>query len=311
MRLALTALVLAACVRHNDALIRDLESSSEPQPELDAVLDDPFRPVALRDGPVSAEFDFSEHDLPFLEGRLNGARVGILLDTGSTAVSLTGPAADAGRVYLPRRGAVSVVTPGDESPHRLAAFESLAIGPFAFGSGAAAVAQRESSSRTARGWIGSRYAIVGSTVLSHFRVTIDFGRSTVRLERHGQAPRPGTLLARVQLGEIRTWMLVDSGATRLGLEPWAAHELGLIDSVELERFAKRAGATGGGRRKTVRVDRMTVAGREFRRVRATVLNTFGKRKHGGRRVAGLLGLAGLGKLVWTLDYATRDLDVSD
>ncbi len=307
---ALCVLALA-CVRNNDALIQELEASSGARPTLDAILETPLDPAPFLSGPNELEFSILHADLPFVEGAINGQPLPLLLDTGSSAVSLTGPGARHVGLYLPARPEVRIVTPGNESPHRLGAYTSMTIGTFELGAGAAAVPRRESHTRHGGPRIGNRYAIVGSTILSHFRVTFDFAKRRVRLSRHHQTPRPGMLLASVRVGTQTYAMLVDSGAHRLTLEPWAALELGLIDESTRIRFEKREGATGSGRRKSLRLDRVDVAGREFRRVRATVLNTFGEARQEGRRVAGLLGLAGLGKLVWTLDYATRELEVRD
>ncbi|MDH3591828.1 MAG: retropepsin-like domain-containing protein, partial [Planctomycetota bacterium] len=142
------------------------------------------------------------------------------------------------------------------------------------------------------------------------RVTFDFARNEVTLEPHGQPARPGMLLVNVTING-RSWpMLVDSGASRLTLEPWAAVELGQLEGQRQPEFAKQVGAAGSGKRRTVRLKAITVAGRTFSNVKTYVINTFGELRFSGRRVAGLLGLRGFGKLVWTLDYATRDLEVS-
>ncbi len=87
--------------------------------------------------------------------------------------------------------------------------------------------------------------------------------------------------------------LVDSGANHLALEPWVTRELGLK-----------------GRR--VLLETVEVAGRTFKNTRARVLATFGNVKDkDGKRPAGLLGLAGFGDLVWTLDYGRKHLTVEE
>jgi predicted aspartyl protease len=107
------------------------------------------------------------------------------------------------------------------------------------------------------------------------------------------------------------WLLVDSGASRLALEPWAALELGLITEAEAARHAKRAGASGGGRTTRLRVGPVEVAGLTVPSVKAIVVNTFDGAADGDIRPAGLLGLAAFGDRVWTLDYGRRRLAVEE
>ena len=103
-------------------------------------------------------------------------------------------------------------------------------------------------------------------------------------------------------------LMVDSGATAVFLEPWAALELDLISTERAKRHETRARAAADALHSRFTLDRVAVAGRAFRDVDAAAVNTFGTLASGqGFRPGGLLGLKGFGDLVWTLDYGTRTL----
>ena len=142
IRLLAVALVVAACARNNDRILEDLERNSSGRPDLDRVLDDPMRPLALEKTGGRETYAMLDDDLPFVTGVINDREIAFLLDTGSSAVSLTGPAARLTGVYVPARRDVRIVTPGNESPHRMAAFESLGLGAFRFGPGDSKAAMR-------------------------------------------------------------------------------------------------------------------------------------------------------------------------
>lgn len=303
-RLALL-LLATACAHSNVRLAGELEREAvaRPRPELDAVLAEPDR--AVPGSLQAAAFPMQPGELPAVRGRVNGAPLTLLLDTGSTHVYLSGRGARAARVYVPPGDEVGIVTPGDHTPYRLCAFARLEIGPLAFGPGVAAFPLWEAA--------GGKHhdCIVGGSILSHFRVTFDFRRREVRLEPHGQRATAGTLFTEARIAGRSYWLLVDSGATRLGLEPWAALELGLISEAEVARHVKRPGASGGGRTTRLRVGPVEVAGLTVPSVKAMVVNTFDGEVDGEIRPAGLLGLAAFGERVWTLDYGRKRLAVEE
>jgi len=105
----------------------------------------------------------------------------------------------------------------------------------------------------------------------------------------------------------RILLLVDSGATTVFLEPWAAQELDLITADEAARHGRRARTLADALFTRVTLDRVEVAGHAFAGIDAAVVDTFGPIVSPDFRPGGLLGLRGLGDLVWTLDYGTQTL----
>jgi hypothetical protein len=236
---------------------------------------------------------------------VNGVELPLVLDTGSSFPMLSGPAARQARLYVPPADPVRTISPGFDARYRLGVFDTLSLGNLGFGRGVTLIPEREASA--SRG----AYGIVGCSVLGHFRITFDFDARRVHLQPHGQLADHQPLFAGVRIGDRRFAMLVDSGASRVFLEPWAARELGLISEAEAERYADKSEAFRGGRlQAALRLEILEVAGKTFRDVRAGVAHTFGdERSKDGARLGGLLGLAGLGKHVWTLDFATGTLSV--
>jgi predicted aspartyl protease len=286
-------------------LIDDLEraAAARVRPEFDALLAEPDRSVAGM--PRAATLRMVPGDLPSVQGRVNGRSMTLLLDTGATHVYFGGRGARRAQVYLPAAAEIDIVTPGDRSPWRLCVFDTLQLGPMAFGPGVAALPVREAGG-------GQRHeCVVGGSVLSHFRVTFDFKGREVRLAPHGGPAAAESLFTEAKVNGRPFWLLVDSGASRLVLEPWAAVELGLMDEEEAARHRKRDGASGGGRRTRLRLDAVEVAGTRFRAVKALVVDTFTDVDADGVRPAGLLGLAAFGDRIWTLDYGTRRLVVEE
>jgi hypothetical protein len=103
-------------------------------------------------------------------------------------------------------------------------------------------------------------------------------------------------------------LMVDSGATAVFLEPWAALELDLISPERAKRHETRAKEASDALHSRFTLDSVAVTGRVFRDVDAAAVNTFGERRApDGVRPGGLLGLKRFGDLVWTLDYGTRTL----
>ena len=296
--LATAALLLAACGRSNESILRELERDD---PRLDAVLERGGAAVPAR-GDLRATTLPMRGRIPTVDGSVNGVGMPLVLDTGTSHVSLAGPAARDARVHVPRREATSVLAPGHDVPHRLAVFETLDVGGMSCGPGVATVADREASH-----WRG---AIVGCSVLSRFRVTFDFRRDEVRLAPHGGPGYAHTLFTQVEVNGKPYWMLVDSGASRVVLEPWMAVDLGLITQEEAVGLATKAERETGVRRARVRLETVKVSGREFPDVPGWVLATIagGSETH-GTPVGGLLGLKAFGPLAWTLDFGAKRLTV--
>jgi predicted aspartyl protease len=296
------AALLAGCAYSNEAILAELDARREPSPGLEAAID--------RGGPASLLATAREAALPMLPGkvpavlgRLNGVEMPLALDTGTSAVMVTAEAARDAGLYLSPRPAEPVIGAGHAAAHRVGAFSEIELGPNRFGPGVCTVAVNDRPGR----WMElrtKRYAIVGCSVLSHFRVTFDFARREVRLAPAGRPAAGASLGARVEVNGRPCFLLVDSGATKLFLEPWAALEAGLLTPERAKRHEARAGRMDDALFTELTLESVRVAGRTFRDVDAAAVSTFG---HERRGPAGLLGLAGFGRLVWTVDYGTRTL----
>jgi len=296
--------VLAACAYSNHAILAGLEAR-EPVPTLDVAIErGGAAPAAglLRE----ATLPMVKGKVPAVKGRINGVEMPLVLDTGTSAVTVTAEAARDARLYLPRRHPVTSVSPGYVATIRECAFESLELGPNRFGAGVATVPLDERPGR----WMDlgtERYAIVGCSVLSHFAVTFDFARKEVRLRPTGRPAYANTLFTSIGVNGKPFLLMVDSGATAVFLEPWAALELGLISPERAKRHEAKAAHGSGALFSRFTLDSVAVPGHVFRDVEGAAVNTFGGETQEGLRPAGLLGLKGFGDLVWTLDYGTRKL----
>jgi len=296
--------VLAACAYSNHAILAGLEAR-EPVPTLDGAIERAgAAPAAglLRE----ATLPMVKGKVPAVKGRINGVEMPLVLDTGTSAVTVTAEAARDARLYLPRRHPVTSVSPGYVATIRECAFESLELGPNRFGAGVATVPLDERPGR----WMDlgtERYAIVGCSVLSHFAVTFDFARKEVRLRPTSRPAYANTLFTSIGVNGKPFLLMVDSGATAVFLEPWAALELGLISPERAKRHEAKAGDASGALFSRFTLDSVAVPGHVFRDVEGAAVNTFGGETQEGLRPAGLLGLKGFGDLVWTLDYGTRKL----
>ena len=231
-----------------------------------------------------------------------------LLDTGTTHVVVSGDAARDCGLYLPPGRSVALVTPGYEARFRLGAPESLVLGGATLAGGIAVVGEHESGVARRLGVRGRRHATVGASVLSNFRIVLDFGQREVVLEPHGGEPFAGVLWAEVTVNGRKCLMLVDSGASGVFLEPSFARALGLIDDREVERHQRKAESAKGARFTPVRVERLAVGEHEFKDISAHVVNVVdGEASLERIPRGGLLGLAGLGPHRWMIDYAKRQL----
>jgi hypothetical protein len=161
---ACVLLLAAACARSNESLLRDLEADgrAHPRPDLERVAGG-TDPVAVAPAaPPAATLAWLRGRLPTVAGSVNGVAMPLVLDTGTSAVTLSGPAARAAGVYVPAREPVAVTSPGYDTPHRLAVFERLGLGDLHFGAGVATVAMHERRDAYEVG--STRYGIVGGAV---------------------------------------------------------------------------------------------------------------------------------------------------
>jgi len=308
------ALALGGCVADNRALLAELEASARAHPrrELD--------PVALRvAGAVPAlgrlrpaALRMLPGKLPAVSGLVNGHPLPLLLDTGATLVTLSAQGAREVGLYLPPGSSARVAAPGNRTRHRIGVFETLELGGLRFGPGAATIPESAAYRFRPAGGGSRAYGIVGLTVLGRFRLHFDFARREVRLDPCPGVGAAGSLWVPVEISGKRYWLLVDSGAERVVLEPWVALELGLIKAREAKELSQRGEGFGRARRNGVRLPGLSVASRSFGPRSAWIVHTFGEDyPKGGFRPGGLLGLAGFGKLVWTVDFAARQLRVED
>jgi hypothetical protein len=300
-------LLLVGCAYSNAGILDELEARARdaPSPALDRVIEReelpafalPARAVAL---------PMLRAKVPAVMGRINGVEMPLVLDTGTSAVVLPAEAARDAGLYLPPGEPAAVVGPGHTGTNRLGAFATIELGPNRLGAGLALVPLDDRPGR----WMElgtDRYAIVGCTVLSHFRVTFDFRKREVRLAPTGLAGSASPLFTESLVNGRPLLLLVDSGATSVFLEPWAAQDLDLITEERAKRHGKRARSLSDALFTRFTLDRVEVAGRAFEDVDAAAVDTFGPWASPGFRPGGLLGLKGLGDLVWTLDYGTRTL----
>ncbi|NUN52619.1 MAG: membrane protein insertase YidC [Planctomycetaceae bacterium] len=96
-------------------------------------------------------------------------------------------------------------------------------------------------------WMGlgtDSFAVVGCSVLSHFAVTFDFRKREVRLRPTGKPGYTENLMTTVRVNGKPLWLMVDSGATKVFLEPWAALDLDLITEARAKRHDARGASLG-------------------------------------------------------------------
>jgi hypothetical protein len=285
-RLAAAAALLSACARSNLSVIEELEARREEAPALREAAGGGRGPATPREPLAAVELPLLPCRLPAVDGAANGIPMPVLLDTGSSVVMLTGPAARRCGLFVLRGDAREVIAPRGGLRARAAALEELSIGPLRFGPVHALLPERERRLAPSSLRHDGAYVVAGCSVLGHFRVTFDFARRVVRLEPHGGRGGFDPLVATVRLDGRALPLLVDSGADGLFLEPWAAEATGIGPlAVEIEGF-------------------------RLPRVRPRVLETFTKADPGPLRPAGLLGLAAFGARAWTLDFSRGRLAVS-
>jgi hypothetical protein len=302
-------LVVAGCAYSNEGALRDLEARAEanPQPALERVIVEgaPAPPLGALE---AVTLPMIPAKVPTVMGRINGVEMALVLDTGTSVVIVPAEAAQDAGIYLPPGNPAPVVGPGHTATDRLGAFTTIEIGPNRLGAGVALVPVNDRPGR----WMNvhaPRYAIVGCSVLSHFRVTFDFRKEEVRLVPTGRPAVAEPLFTEVTVNGKPLMLLVDTGATTVFLEPWAAVDLDLMSEKRAKRHEERTTTLSKARFTSIEIDRVELNGQTFRDLDGAVVDTFGpwegKRSF---RPGGLLGLRCLGgDLVWTLDYGTRTL----
>jgi len=308
---AALAILLAACSStDNRPILDELQraATASPHPELDACVRSPgpFRPIEGR--ARGATLAMGACKIPVVTGSINGVEMPFLLDTGTTHVVLSAAGARESRLYLPPGLTVELVAPGYRTRYRVGAPSTLTLGESTLAGGVVAVPEQRSNMARRLGVRKAGHATIGSSVLSNFRVTLDFGTREVRLDPHGGEPFAGVLWTEVEVNGTRCLMLVDSGANGLFLEPAFARTLGLIDADEEQRHTVKATTAGDARFTAVDVERLVVGPHEFTGLRAHVVRVAEEGNAPGRLPrGGLLGLPGLGRHRWIVDYGKRRL----
>jgi len=309
---AALAIVLAACSStDNRPLLDELqrEATAAPNATLDACVKDPG-PYRLAAGSRRrTTLPMAAGKVPIVAGSINGAAMPFLIDTGTTHVVLSAAGARQSGLYLPQGLTVQLIAPGYRTRYRVGAPAQLSIGDHVLAGGVTAVPEARSDVPRRLGVKSPSNATVGGSVLSNFRVTLDFKTREVVLEPHGREPFAGVLWTEVKVNGQRCLMLVDTGANGIFLEPGFARSLGLIDEDEEQRHATKADKAGKARLTSVHIDSLTFSRHEFTDLRATVVlvaeedgETVGALPRGG-----LLGLSGLGRHRWIVDYGERQL----
>ncbi len=303
---ALSLLLLAACAtaHRNDRLIDELEAraAATPRPELSRAVARWREPVPWAGGTAASTLPMLDGWFPTVRGAVAGHPMDLFLDTGTSCLHLSGPAARRAGLHLPAEEPLALHAVGYQARVRAGAVESVEMGPLRFGPAPALLEVSETYLRKA-----PEYALVGCSILSHFRATFDYARREVRLVPHGGPGFTDPLFVEARIGGRPFRLMVDTGAKGVFLEPWAALELGLIDAAEARSRETGAGSRAAVRFLPVQIASLTVAGREFRAVRARVVRVHPAAGDGGP--AGLLGLSEFGPLAWTLDYGARRLTV--
>jgi len=305
---AILLLCLTACAApDNTALIEELEAaaSAKPRPELRARTLNPsaYRPI----GPLrGATLLMIEGKVPIVLARINGVQMPCILDTGTTHIVMSGAAARACNLYLPAAPSMELLTPGYSARFRMGAPESVEFAGNRFSGGVALVAERGSDIARRLGIKGAVHATIGTAILSNFLVTFDFKARKIELVPSSAEPFAGVMWTEVRINGITKFMLIDSGANGIFLEPAFAFELGLISARQQKRLDTKGATYLQAHFGAVELDTVAFGPLVFTNVFAHVVKMTDDESRGG-----LLGIAGLGKHRWTLDYARRRLLLSE
>ncbi|MEM8885331.1 MAG: pepsin/retropepsin-like aspartic protease family protein [Planctomycetota bacterium] len=300
-RLLLFALLAACTAPDNRAILDDLEEQSrdESKPALLAQIVDP-QAYFIRGPARTILLPMEKATVPVVRVRINGVEMPGILDTGTTHIVLSGPAARACKLYMPESMPMEIVTPGYATRFFTGAPESVEIGGMKLEGGIALVPEKESGLARRLGVPNAVHATIGTAVLSNYNVVFDFQRRLVELQPHGKKAFAGVMWTRVRVNDKERLLLIDSGANGLFLEPDFAHELGLVSQERANQLRGKARSASEARMERVRVDELGFGPRVFRNVRAHVVSIMGDPERGG-----LLGLPGLGPHRWLVHYETR------
>lgn len=301
MRWAWLALVLlAGCARSNAGQLAELERRAvlAPDPEADRLIGRKRHVVPAVGRRRSLTLEMLDDLMPTVMGEVNGVELPLIVDSGASLCSLSGPAARAVELYVPPGPESRAISPGFDAVYRSGVFRSLRLGEQRFGRGVAVVPLRDH--------IGGRYGIVGCSVLSQYRATFDFVRREIRLEP-AASERSDPFFVTVRVNGRPLKMLMDTGATKVFLEPRVAIALGLIGPRDAAAHREKSGTFRAGRVTRVRLETVEIAGKTFTDVSAGVVLTFGDEVEAD----GLLGPVGLGKHSWTLDFSARTVRIND
>ena len=306
---ALSLAAVAACSGPAAALGRMERAALEhPRPDLDKLIAE-GQDVVPALVPLQEQTLYLQPGLlPVVAASVNGYPCRALLDTGTSMLALDAEFAERAGVHLNAHKTIAAIHPGRTLELRLGAAEEVQLGGMRFGPAVGGMPSSADGSASMFGPKRRYTAIVGNSVLGHFRVRFDFARRVVRLTPHGGAsPGRGVLMVRAQAGKDELRLLVDSGAHGLFLTPETAVRLDLLASAEPQ--------VGRPRRLGRRLRTLTVAHKSFHNVPVSVITLVGDDvpKHIVAEFAqpdGLLGLSGFGPLVWTIDYGSRKISVA-
>jgi len=207
--------------------------------------------------PVTLPVRFSQREI-FVEVKLNGRDYLMMLDTGAGITVIDQPVAEA--LHLPPGESMNVLGASGQGAASITRLASLQIGGVHLRGVQVAV--------TDLGLIrligGSRFGgILGFNVLNRFRVTVDYHRRTLRLDRSGGVLPPGwaeqvsfmgaTPMLEAEVEDIgKVPMLLDTGAAMTVLpveaaqqwQPWHSAPLGLTLGVGGTGNVPRAARAG-------------------------------------------------------------------
>lgn len=238
-----------------DALLPKLKPPSPPPP-----------PVGL---PVTLPIRFSQREM-FVEVKLNGREYVMMLDTGAGITVIDQPAAEA--LHLPPGESMNVLGASGQGAASVTRLASLQISNIHLRDVQVAV--------TDLGLIrlvgGSRFGgILGFNVLNRFRITVDYHRRTLTLDRSGSGLPPGwakqvsfmgaTPMLEAEIEDIgKVPMLLDTGAAMSILPAEAAQQWQPLRSASLGLTLGVGGA--GNVPRAARASSVKLAGETIRGV---------------------------------------------
>jgi predicted aspartyl protease len=208
----------------------------------------------------------------FISAKVNGIATEALLDSGAEA-SLIDPAL-AAEARLPEGQAITIKGSGGSTAARFVEGVPIEVlGVQAKGEGVVVMDMTELSQRLIK---RPTQAILGRELFDAVRLKIDLGGGTIDVVDRAQAPA-GTKLPLTAHAGIESLPVIVNGIAAHaefdlgnGSEPMVSRAL--VAKLGLEVLGKKAGGGIGGEieRDLVEIDRLELAGKEFRNVIATV-----------------------------------------